>query len=384
MLENEQVLFRQHQILSGKLPRLVEGLFLFFIALVIGAIASANWIWLDLAVTATGMVRPEKEKTVVRAVATGLLDSILVLEGQKIGKGDTIAILEDATGNAQAESIHTEQKAKLEQLADLNLLLNRGYPDSGRITGFQSTLYLQEYAQFLQDWESKKIQRQLTDSEYAVSAQLMQEKVIARAEYAVKETAFRYQAATDKAFWFARMAAWSNDRQRISLELEKLKQQLLQLQQSRAQLILQAPVAGVVMGIREQYTRGLLQAGEILCSITPDDSLVAECLVGPADIGFLRNGQFVSFRIDAYDHQQFGTINGIILEIDQDFTSVDNHPVFRVRCSLQSKSLKLRNGYVAALKKGMTLQARFIIARRTIWQICFDRLQNWLDPTISI
>lgn len=384
MLENDQVLFQQHQILSGKLPRLVEGLFLFLIMLLLSALTAANWVWLDVAVNATGMVRPEKEKTEVRALTTGLLDSIFVLEGQKIKKGDTIAVLKDVTGNAMAESLDAERKAKLEQLADLNLLLGKRLQDSGKITELQSSLYQQEYAQFLQDWETKKIQGRLTGREYSISEQLMKEKIIAKAEFAIKETAYRNQAAAEKAFWFSRMATWSDDRQHIRQELENLKQQKLRLLQSRAQLILVSPAEGVVMGIRKQYTSGLLQSGEILCMITPEDSLVAECLVGPADIGFLRKGQPVSFRIDAFDHQQFGTIKGKVVEIDQDYTSIDNHPVFRIRCSFDSTRLGLRNGYSAILKKGMTLQARFIIARRTIWQICFDRVQNWLEPTISI
>lgn len=384
MLENDQVLFRQHRILSGKLPNLVEGLFLFLIVLVLFALAAANRIWLDIAVHANGMVRPEKEKTEVRAITAGLLDSIFVLEGQKINKGDTIAIFKDVTGNAFAESIDAERKAKLEQLADLKLLLGQHFRDSARVTGLQSSLYQQEYAQFLQDWEARKIQGRLTGSEFSISEQLMKEKVIAKAEFAIKETAFRQQAAAEKAFWFARMASWSNDRQRICQELENLKQQSLRLVQSRTQLIMTSPAEGIVMGIREKYTSGVLQAGEILCTITPEDSLVAECLVRPADIGFLRKGQAVSFRIDAFDHQQFGTIKGKVVEIGHDYTSFDNYPVFRIRCSFESTRLGLRNGYSAILKKGMTLQARFIIARRSIWEICFDRLQNWLDPAISI
>lgn len=384
MLENDQVLFRQHRILSGKLPNLVEGLFLFLIVLVLFALAAANRIWLDIAVHANGMVRPEKEKTEVRAITAGLLDSIFVLEGQKINKGDTIAMFKDITGNVFAESLDAERKAKLEQLADLNLLLGQHFRDSARVTGLQSSLYQQEYAQFLQDWEARKIQGRLTGSEFSISEQLMKEKVIAKAEFAIKETAFRQQAAAEKAFWFARMASWSNDRQRICQELENLKQQSLRLVQSRTQLIMTSPAEGIVMGIREKYTSGVLQAGEILCTITPEDSLVAECLVRPADIGFLRKGQAVSFRIDAFDHQQFGTIKGKVVEIGHDYTSFDNHPVFRIRCSFESTRLGLRNGYSAILKKGMTLQARFIIARRSIWEICFDRLQNWLDPAISI
>ena len=38
---------------------------------------------------------------------------------------------------------------------------------------------------------------------------------------------------------------------------------------------------------------------------------------------------------------------------------------------------------LAVDKKGMTVQARFIVARRSFWQLLFDKVDNWLNPNLK-
>jgi len=42
-------------------------------------------------------------------------------------------------------------------------------------------------------------------------------------------------------------------------------------------------------------------------------------------------------------------------------------------CSLGQKFLELKNGYPGKLNKGMTLQARFVVTRRSLWQLIYDK-----------
>jgi hypothetical protein len=32
------------------------------------------------------------------------------------------------------------------------------------------------------------------------------------------------------------------------------------------------------------------------------------------------------------------------------------------------------------LKKGMSFRARFVVSRRSLWQLLFDRLDDWVNP----
>ncbi len=72
------------------------------------------------------------------------------------------------------------------------------------------------------------------------------------------------------------------------------------------------------------------------------------------------------------------------MTIDNDFTLMDNKPVFKVRCQLDSTQLHLKNGFTGQIKKGLTVQARFIVARRSAWQLLFDKIDDWLNPASPV
>jgi HlyD family secretion protein len=45
--------------------------------------------------------------------------------------------------------------------------------------------------------------------------------------------------------------------------------------------------------------------------------------------------------------------------------------------------MTLKNGYNAQLKKGMTFSIRFMVVRRTLFQLLYDKMDNWLNPNIT-
>jgi HlyD family secretion protein len=42
--------------------------------------------------------------------------------------------------------------------------------------------------------------------------------------------------------------------------------------------------------------------------------------------------------------------------------------------------LKLKNGYKREIGKGMTLNARFEITERTLYELLYDKMDDWLNP----
>ena len=120
---------------------------------------------------------------------------------------------------------------------------------------------------------------------------------------------------------------------------------------------------------------------EILGTISPDDSLViAECYVSPQNIGLIKAGQTVLFRIDAFNYNEWGMIKGTVADIAHDFIVINNQPVFKVKCILNQRKLKLKNGYTVSLTKGLSLHSEFIIARRSLYQLIYDKADDWLNP----
>lgn len=109
---------------------------------------------------------------------------------------------------------------------------------------------------------------------------------------------------------------------------------------------------------------------------------MVECYVSPSDIGYLEEGNEVSYQIDAYNYNQWGLAKGRITDISNQPYQKDGSVYFLVKCELSEKSLKLKSGYEGKLKNGLTLTSRFHITRRSLFDLLFDKTDDWLNPKI--
>jgi len=123
-----------------------------------------------------------------------------------------------------------------------------------------------------------------------------------------------------------------------------------------------------------------INQGMELGEISPDSNLIVECYISPNDIGLLDKNKLVNFQIDTFNYNQWGLVTGEIIEIGNDIEIVDNNPVFKVLCKINMKYLQLNNGFKGHLKKGMTLNARFELAERTLFNLLYDKVDDWMNP----
>jgi membrane fusion protein, peptide pheromone/bacteriocin exporter len=85
-------------------------------------------------------------------------------------------------------------------------------------------------------------------------------------------------------------------------------------------------------------------------------------------------------HVDAFNHFEWGFIPGRISQIAEDFVTVEQRPVFRVEVALDETHLELRGGARGELRKGMSVQARFVLTRRSLLQLLRDRVVDWIEP----
>jgi HlyD family secretion protein len=84
--------------------------------------------------------------------------------------------------------------------------------------------------------------------------------------------------------------------------------------------------------------------------------------------------------IDALNYREWGVVDATVIEVADDASLTEDGAVFRVRCALARTDLRLRGGQRVTLGKGMTFRARFVIAERSLLQLLFDRVDDWLNP----
>ncbi|MFI5154029.1 MAG: HlyD family secretion protein [Chitinophagales bacterium] len=364
------------------LPRLGKGNhIIYFLVLLMtsSAMISLPFIYTTVSVKCYGIIRPVNERTELKAMVGGIIDSIYCKEGDPVKKDAIVLRLKDP--GSEAKSAWIESRAKLSSLYihDLELLAN-GTLHRENFRQLLSPLYREEAARFLNQEKTREALLRKANKDLEMNAELAKDKIISPKEFFDLQIEQEKISADARAFRRSQLAEWEQ-------ALAKYRLESLQCEQDRNQLAtfvsnneLRSPVSGIIQGINGRYAGAAMQANETICSISPENGLIAEFFASATDIGMLKLQQEARFQIDAFNYNYFGSISGKIISIANDFTIVNDQPMFRIRCSLDKQELFLKNGFKGILKKGLSLQARFIIARRSLWNLLFDKMDDWLNP----
>lgn len=364
-----------HNYAQAKQPS--SAIYLTLLLCICIAFASLPLISTTISIRTTGVTRPVTERTEIKPALTGIIDTLLVHEGDTVVAGQLIGFIKDNTTAPKASLNDFDAGQRQQFIRDLQVLTRSKAPISAVL---QTPLYRQQLGRYLHQRSELDAGLKKVRHELSISKRLFAEKVISQKELFDKQIEAERAEAAYRAFENEQLTSWHADLQRFRMEVSQLASQRQQIQIEQKAHEVRAPVAGIIQGLSGKYKGGYVQAGEPLCTISPMGSLVAECYAGTRDVGLIRQGQPARFQIDAFDYNYFGVLSGKVVSIDNDYTLVEGRPVFKVRCSFDSTQMHLKNGFSGQLKKGLTFQARFVVAERTLWQLLFDTVDDWLNP----
>lgn len=342
---------------------------------VVVALLAAIFIKVDVSVNVPGIIRPFSEKSELRSLASANVAQVLVKEGDHVQEGQLLLLLQQDVTNDKLDQTGFELSQREKHMHDLALLAKGAGP--GKL---YSNLYKQQYFGFQANMAEKRSVLDKLKSDFQMYSKLYDEKVIAKKEYLEKKYAYEQSKAVYDAAIAAQKSQWQQELERLRLESRQLQAGKKQLQKEKDQLEIRAAVSGTVQQFAGRYTGSPVQAGEVLGYISPDSGMMAEVYVSPQDIGYIYAGMPIKCQVDAFNYNSWGILPGKVQSVDNDFTLVNNTPVFKVKCLLDRNNLQLSNGVKGYLKKGMTLQCRFILARRGILQLLYERADSWLNP----
>jgi membrane fusion protein len=166
-------------------------------------------------------------------------------------------------------------------------------------------------------------------------------------------------------------------------ELSSVEQRMAEIKGRRA-FVIRAPIAGRVSALQASMGK-LAEPNELQLEIIPASVLRAELLVPSRSIGFVRIGQRVSIRYEAFPYENFGRYEGTITEISHNILarsdvssplSTSQEPVYMVTAALDRQDINAY-GKRVPLQAGMLLKGDVILDRRS--------LMRWvLDPLLSV
>ena len=355
-------------------------LYIIILSCVFFLILSLPFIHSDISIKSMGITRPVTERTEVKPIMTGIIDTIYFKEGEMVNKDAVILRLKDPNTKGKLIMNNFEISQREQFIHDLSILTNSLDLETSTINKLTAPLYKQQLAKFTNQKQDLEASIGKAKKELDINTPLAKDKIISGKEFYDIQINYQKLQSSYKAFVQEQLSIWQQELARYNLELSQYKQQLNIVNIDASYYLVKAPISGIIQGINTRYQGGLLQANETLCTISPEGDLIGECYVPTRDIGLLKVGQPVRYQMEAFDYNYFGVLTGKVAAIDNDYTVINNTPVFKVRCNFDSTQIHLKNGFTGTLKKGLNFQARFIVARRSLWQLLYDNLDDWLNP----
>lgn len=335
------------------------------------------FLFVDISVKTSGVLKTTSEIVVVKAPAQGFVGEVLVKENDRVMKGQLLMTVHSPVLEDKSKSLSGRITEVSEYVVDLKQLTS-GAP-SPRLA---MPLYLQSWKDYSQKVFDKETRFNKVKVDYERNKKLFENRVIASSEF--EGFQFEYNKAINdlELLRQGQLSIWQGELRALTKEKIELVNQLSQVRTEINHLQVLASVSGVLQNPLGIYEGSPVFANQELAQISPEGGLRAELYVSPNDIGLVQQGMEVRMQVSAFNYNQWGLLNGIVKEIASDVQVMKNNAVFEVKCDLKQSYLQLRNGYKGYLKKGMTVQARMIVARRSLWQLLYDKVDNWLNPDV--
>lgn len=349
----EKWLARNRSLVLRQTPVWAQSLAVIFIAMGSIAVIGGIFFKIDEVITVSGQLEAINGTTDVKTPAGGKVAAVFFKDGEFIRKGQKLvrfdtrqAADEKATLSAlillEQKDLNNKKGILGERLSVLAQKVNtnegivrelKGLVDKG---GFQRVQYLQQLDQL-----------------FELKSQLQ----------SVKLEMSRITLEADKS---------------IGQMRNKLRSAELQLQYQNVT----APASGIVFEPKVRVD-GVLQAGETILTIVPQQGLKAEIFVSNKDIGFVKTGLMAKVRVDAFPFTRYGELEGKVYQIGADSlppSEIANYYRFPVKLSLNRSFLKSQ-GVVIPLRSGMAITANLKLREKRVISLISDLL---VDQTESV
>lgn len=306
-----------------------------FWTIMIFMLIAACWMYfgrVDIVITARGQIIPGGEEKVIQSLEKGVVSSIAVQEGEYVTEGQVVAIVSPAEYEPELElnNLRHEEARISEQIASDRAKLRIASSNRNRLSGVRDIIPQSRY------------------------------------DDAVKET-----------------TELSHEINSLSASLSEIRNKRIQIEKQKQ--ILKAPMDGYINKIMVHTVGGVVTPAEPIMTIVPKDAdLVIKAQVMNQDVGFVEVGMPVSIKVDTYNFQKYGILNGVVTVVSPNSIQDERlGPIFEVYIKPQNTTLMVE-GKEQTIKFGMSTTNEIKIGKRRIIEFFIYPLIKYMDESIKV
>ncbi len=293
------------------------------------------WLYfgkVDVVVTARGIVIPDGREKTVKALEKGVISSIEVKEGEFVTENQTLAIIKPAEHEPglQLNNLKEEEAVIKERLAAYRYNLELAKDKKSRLSQVADILPKTKYDEAVSEVNS--LEHEINSLN-------------------------------------ASLAEIINKQDQILKQIQTIK----------------SPIDGYVNTLKIHTVGGVVAATEELMTIVPKDSkLKIKATVMNQDVGFVKENMPVSVKIDTYNFQKYGILDGVVTLISPNCIQDEKMgPVYEIYILPENRTL-LVEGNEEQIKPGMSTTNEIKIGKRRIIEFFIYPLIKYLDESIKV
>lgn len=302
---------------------------------------------LDKGVSAQGTVITDGQRKTIQAAVNGIIEEILVKDGDPVTAGQLLVRMNDLQLSAQAQGT-------LETISGLK----------GQILGLEGSV------------ESQKAQLKFLKEQLVGMRELAKEGYVAKNRVLEVE---RVYAQTN-----GQLAENQGNLERYRHQLAELEKKLPAMQFDLDNATIESPVDGSVVNLAV-FTKGaVVQAGTKLLEISPSSQqLIVEAKVPVVLIDKVHMGLPVEMVFASFNQRVTPRIPGVVSVVSADRTTDERtgEPYYKVQARVTDKGMHLLENY--QVRPGMPVELFVITGERTMMNYLLRPLLDRMRTSLS-
>lgn len=387
---------------------------------------------IDIIVTARGKVIPDGDVKVLQPLETGVIKRIMVKEGDFVKEGDILIEIDptveisDIQEKERLLSFHSLTKQRVQ-----SLLTEKDFKPSQdhENSALQMALYKSQKDYYLETLKQK--QKEMEEVQRLIDATEDEINKLKSILSLVQEEEKRYKVLSEigaipENKYREKLKEKVNLEREIDLRENQIKQNLARLERLKHEIetfknsfnekllsemansyekerllssditnirfkkskrFITSPVNGFVHLLAIKTVGGVVTPGQPLISIVPENTpLIIRAIVLNKDIGFVKEGQKCIIKVDTYDFQKYGTLEGEVkivspFSIEDKELGIDGYPVY---VKLNSTELRTKEGKIYKIKPGMSVLTEINIGKRRVIELIISPFIRHIDEGVKV
>lgn len=367
-----------------------------------------------------GDVVPYGQNQVIQNLEGGIVESILVREGQLVNKNDIILKINNAKSLSSSETNKRSfeelisKRYRLEAQANETPFISKpakNNPELTRQIALAKNLYDSDKLEYLAKDEAIAEQIKQKEQEYkeakakinslkksleyvleeiSMTEPMVIEGIKSRVDFLkLKREASQIEsdiigvnlslprlASAIKEYKQKRIEAKQlfintakKELNKVTAEISRLKTQQIAFTDQVSRTIVKSPVDGIVQKLYVNTIGGVIQPGADLVEIVPTNKkLFLEIKIKPSDIAFIHPGAEAKVKVSAYDYAIHGGLIGKVVSISPDtITDKQENTFYIIHIETQKNYLGTKE-HPLNIIPGMTVNVDIVTGKKTVMQ----------------